>query len=327
MKKTQLYDGLLQVAQLPPDNPQIFSFAKYDITPIDHDYAGQFQKKANYVFKKLGMDIGLVMMVGDPENATAIYDAFRHDERYLGGGTGSGFKNKAPEVLDELDPLAEKIGAINVVVKKDKKLIGYNTDGTGFMRGIEEYFDAQNKTLDGLSVLLLGAGGTADAIAFALAERGVNMTILNRTTEKADKLAERVREAYDVRAEGGGEDAIASAVLTADVIINATTKGAEGRFAEYVALAPAGDDLDQNLKESAEVFEKVRPDVLIVDINLRSTESPTLTLARKRTLPVMDGMPMNLYQAVEALWLIHGEQFQELGVSKEKIAELVKDAS
>lgn len=328
------YFDLLTIAKLPKNNPQSFDFDRYDLTPVDHDYAGQFQIKANYVFRQLGMKIGFIMVIGDPNNAGKIYETFRNDPKYSGGGTGSGFKNRAPQFLDRLDPLAEQIGAINVVAKVGKQLVGYNTDGIGFVRGLEEFLKKSlNPNLlpanvfSKLNVLILGAGGTADAIAFTLASRGAKLVILNRTEEKAKRLALKVNYVYQNTAEFGGEDMIASKALEADVIVNASTKGAEGVFKDFSSFAPAVDgELEENLKRSAEVIASLPKRIVVCDVNLRSDESPTLRQAREAGLLVQDGRAMNLYQAVEALWLIHHEDFKAIGVSKEEMAKLVAEA-
>ena len=69
------------------------------------------------------------------------------------------------EYLDEIDPLARKIGAVNTVVHKDGRLIGYNTDGIGFVRAPQSI---SNEPLQGKRILLLGSGGASRAIYFLL---------------------------------------------------------------------------------------------------------------------------------------------------------------
>jgi shikimate dehydrogenase len=328
------YVGLITIAKLPKNNPQNFDFEHYDLTPVDHDYAGQFQIKANYVFRKLGMNIGFLMVIGDPKNTDKIYEAFRRDPKYSGGGTGSGFKNIAPKFLDKLDPLAEQIGAINVVAKANGQLIGYNTDGIGFVRGLEiflrETFDPNllsTNVFSKLNVLILGAGGTADAIAFTLASCGAKLVILNRTEEKAKHLANRVNSSYPNAAIYGGEDLIAVKSVGADVIINASTKGAEGVFKDFSAFAPAVDGkLQDNLEQSSNVIKILPKRTVVCDVNLRSDESPTLRQAREVGLHIQDGRAMNLYQAVEALWIMHHNVFKAIGVTKEEMAKLVAEA-
>lgn len=88
--------------------------------------------------------------------------------------------------LDEIDPLAEAIGAVNTVVRKGTKWIGYNTDGPGFIQSLKEDWkeDVMNE-----HVLVVGAGGAAKAIYYALAQSGVKqIDICNRTLDKAIAL-------------------------------------------------------------------------------------------------------------------------------------------
>lgn len=328
------YKGLLSIAQLAQDNPQSFDFDHYDITPVDHDYAGQFQQKANYVFRKLGLSIGFIMMIGDPKNVAEIYDAFRKDPRYLGGGTGVGFKNRAPAVLDSLDPLAKQIEAVNVITKiklnnsELSELRGFNTDGLGFVFGLEEFLKEKSniESLKRLNILIIGAGGTANAIAFTLAAKGAKLAILNRTAEKAQKLAIHINQSYDNLAMGGGEELIRNEVAKADIVINTSTKSAEGSFKDFIAFAPARvGELEQNISESNEIISLLKPTAVVCDINLRADESPTLKLAQKFGHLVQDGSRMNFYQAVEALWLIHQDLFIQKGISRETISRLIDE--
>jgi shikimate dehydrogenase len=88
-------------------------------------------------------------------------------------------------LLDNIDPLAQAIGAVNTVKNEDGKLIGYNTDGPGYVKGLK----AQVQDLESRAVLIIGAGGAARAIYFSMAQAGVKtVDIFNRTREKAEEL-------------------------------------------------------------------------------------------------------------------------------------------
>ena len=99
--------------------------------------------------------------------------------------------------LDRIDPLAEKIGAVNIVVNENGALTGYNTDAMGFLRALVKHGTEPR----GRKVLLLGAGGAARAIAHVLAEEGASLVILNRKEEFswAQELARRISESYEIR--------------------------------------------------------------------------------------------------------------------------------
>lgn len=164
----------------------------------------------NAAIEALGLNcIYLPFAVDDLQKAT---DGIRH----LGVaaiGITIPYKTEIMPFLDELDTDAVRIGAVNVVVNRDGRLIGSNTDGQGALRALREQAEPA-----GRDVLLLGAGGAARAIAFALADAGAKLTILNRTVAKARELAEAV--GYGTRF-GGVDDLPESC----DILINTTSYG------------------------------------------------------------------------------------------------------
>lgn len=88
--------------------------------------------------------------------------------------------------LDEIDPLAKSIGAVNTVVRENDRFIGYNTDGLGFLQSLKESYPFP---LDGKQVLIIGAGGAARAIFYSLASSGMkNIDICNRTTARGEDI-------------------------------------------------------------------------------------------------------------------------------------------
>ncbi|MEI3606878.1 shikimate dehydrogenase [Pseudogracilibacillus sp. SE30717A] len=98
------------------------------------------------------------------------------------------YKEKILDYLDELDGQAEQIGAVNTVLCKNGKWIGYNTDGTGYVRSLLTKFPSLEKN-NNLKILLLGAGGASKGIYYALIHKGFrNVSIANRSTEKAQNL-------------------------------------------------------------------------------------------------------------------------------------------
>lgn len=99
------------------------------------------------------------------------------------------YKEKIIPFLDEIDPQASAIGAVNTVQNKDGKWIGYNTDGIGYMRSLITKYPELNKDKN-IAILLLGAGGAAKGILHALVENGyTNITIANRSLDRASELA------------------------------------------------------------------------------------------------------------------------------------------
>lgn len=99
------------------------------------------------------------------------------------------YKEKIIPFLDEIEPQASAIGAVNTVQNKDGKWIGYNTDGIGYMRSLISKYPELKKDKN-IAILLLGAGGAAKGILHALVENGyTNITIANRSLDRASELA------------------------------------------------------------------------------------------------------------------------------------------
>jgi shikimate dehydrogenase len=102
-------------------------------------------------------------------------------------------------LLDRLDDVATRIGAVNTVVNDGGVLTGHNTDAPGFMRPLRDKgFEANGKR-----VLILGSGGAARGVAFALIDSGATLTILNRTADRARDLAAQLSRQFPIEARGG----------------------------------------------------------------------------------------------------------------------------
>jgi shikimate dehydrogenase len=184
-----------------------------------------------------------------------------------GFGVSQPFKQAVIPLLDALDPIAEQIGAVNTIVGSNGRLVGHNTDWIGAVRALEE-----TRALSGTSVLLLGAGGAARAIAFGLRERGARVTIANRTFEKAAALA----AATGARAATWDET---NRLGDYDVVLNATTLGQEG---VHDASFPHGS---------------IRAGQIVMDIVYKPLQTPLLAAARSRGAIAVHGGRMLLHQA------------------------------
>ncbi len=99
-------------------------------------------------------------------------------------------KEAALKIVDDLDESANRAGAVNTVVHRDGRLVGYNTDGLGFLRALE----AAGFEFSGGRAVILGAGGSARSCAFALVARDMHVTLANRTLERAEALAKALTE-------------------------------------------------------------------------------------------------------------------------------------
>jgi len=270
------------------------------IIPIDHDYPGGSAVMHNKVFDEYDLPFRTFFVVADPVDTEQIFDGFRNDPLYIGGGVGSGFKNKVIDYLDELDESARVIGSVNVVSKKNGKLVGYNTDGIGFVNGLLAEYP---NSINGKNVIILGAGGTALPIAYEISKKQPNQVIIiNRTISKAKKISELI-EPY-VATKFGGEADLESAILDADLVINTTNKGAQPNEL-YSAFGPMSADVDDDRKKAMENHSKLSQRAIVADILLED-ETLTLKLAREHGNRIHNGKSMNLHQAVPALKIITG---------------------
>lgn len=129
--------------------------------------------------------------------------------------------------LDSIDLTAAEIGSVNTVTNQNGSLCGYNTDGLGALKALEE----AGQRLEGQSVLLLGAGGASRAIAHAFAPHVSSMVIVNRTLSKAKQLGRRLRRKFkiEIAAASLSSRMLKKLVQEADTVVNASSMGMDGK--------------------------------------------------------------------------------------------------
>jgi shikimate dehydrogenase len=178
----------------------------------------------NAAFKKLGLDyVYIPFRVRAEELIQAV--AGMRALNIAGFNVTIPHKVAIMPMLDGLDPLAERIGAVNTVVNTDGDLRGYNTDASGFLQALLE----RGAEPGGRNVVVLGAGGASRAISYILAERDAHLTILNRQLEMdwAEELARRI--ARDLKKDATAMELniknLKMALAKADILINATSVG------------------------------------------------------------------------------------------------------
>lgn len=179
--------------------------------PVEHSLSPQMH---NAAYEVLGIDDQYVFVASRVtlENVQKVTEAMR--VMNIRGLTCTiPHKLEIMKYLDEIDPIAQKIGAANTVVNEHGKLKGYNTDWLGVITPLEKII-----RLKGKKVAILGAGGAARAMVYAVTSKGATFTVYNRTPEKAKKLAE------EFGGEGKSLEEIA-AITDAHIILNATSLG------------------------------------------------------------------------------------------------------
>jgi shikimate dehydrogenase len=188
-------------------------------------------------------------------------------------------KVEVMDYLDEIDPAARSIGAVNTIVNENGKLCGYNTDGIGYVRSLREETGFEPK---GANVLLIGAGGAARGIAYTLASQGVkSIRIANRSAERAQELAGYVKDMTDVQVIGLNQ--VGEYARHADVMINLTPVG----------MSPNVDAMPVDP-------EVLHSGLLVSDTVYTPLETKLLREAKLRGARTHRGLGMFIYQGAYA---------------------------
>ncbi len=227
-----------------------------------------------YWLKKHGIDGDYDRVDVAPEEADAFYRNFA-----ASGLTGANVtvphKETAAAACDELDEAARTMGAANTIWLEDGKLCGANTDWEGFLGNLDQLapgWDANPGT-----AVVLGAGGAARAIVFALLSRNFTLVhIVNRTAQKAQKIADE----FGARTIAHGWDKLGELLGKADLLVNTTSLGMTGKPPLEIDLSP--------LPKTA----------LVTDAVYVPLETDLLKQASARGNPTVDGLGMLLHQAV-----------------------------
>lgn len=326
--------GILSIAKLPPQNFHDPSeIARYTMPIIAEDYPALTAKMWNAAYEKLGMPDRNIMCVADPANVKLITDVFRRDPKYRGGGAGIGFKEAVIPCLDEITPQAKTIGAVNIIRKEiDGSLTGSNTDGAGYAMALEAMFRKRRERLAEKRILILGAGGSGRAIAFALAEKKTMVTILNRTEAKARELAERLNKHFGRRvAAGGGRELIPEMLPKHDAVVS-VIDDASSPLDEYSTIGamelPANAEaIAENLAGSENLLRRTSTKVIISDIRIRREETAMLRQARELGFATLNGIPMVINQGVQAFCWLYGEDLSAKYITRDDIAAIMREAA
>jgi len=254
--------------------------------PVAHSRSPQMQ---NAGFRALGIDAHYVLWETPPESLEKRITSLRSPE-FLGANVTIPYKEQVVALLDECDPQARRIGAVNTIVYRDGRLIGYNTDAPGLLRALTEIpgypFHSAGK-----KVVILGTGGAARGAAIALLDAGAaSITLLGRSTANVQALRQHVL-ALSSRTDVQGATFYSIEADTflreADLVVNATSVGLK-----------SGDDtllFDVSLLST---------DALVMDMIFNVERTPLLQAAAAHGCCILNGLPMLLYQGTLAfeLW-------------------------
>jgi len=281
----------------------------------------------NSAFKGLNISAIMHPMDIDSESLRNVVNALRNDMRFIGGAVTMPYKIDIIPFLDELEPEAEIIGAVNCLYKKENKLVGANTDGEGALWSLLEHMPSG---LTGKHVALFGLGGAGVAVATYVANalgKDGRLLLANRTKEKMFSLKNRLQKMCNI-------DCIEWPIQpkdskNVDIIINCTSlgfknfKNDQSGYYSHKYFTPLGPtDINVRVNKSDGNIEKefiqsaatsiqknfhhsmmvlsFTADPLVFDIIYQPEQTLLLSLARLMNYRILNGKAMNLEQAVIA---------------------------
>lgn len=247
----------------------------------------------NYSFEKLGLDYAYVAFDVKEDGVKGALDAMRLFNM-RGMNVTMPDKVEAARYMDELSPAAQIIGAVNTIVNEDGKLIGYMTDGEGFVNNLKDH----GVSIVGKKMVVAGGGGAATAIQVQCALDGAKeITIFNkkdsffeRTLVTAEKIKAAVPECivnvYDI----DDADRMAKEIQSADIFVNAT----------IVGMKPMED---QSIIKDLSLL---RPELVVADIVYNPEETKLLKDAKAAGCTCVGGKGMLVWQGASAFQLYTG---------------------
>ena len=255
--------------------------------PIEHSLSPPMH---NAAFRALGMDWAYLAFRVEPMQVEAAIRAIVA-LGMAGVNVTIPHKEAAAVLVDEVDDVAQALGSVNTIHNVDGLLRGYSTDGPGFVRSVEE----TGVALSGKAAALIGAGGSARAVAYALAKAGVGaLTIAARRPHKAEEVAAMVeRQAKRaVAAVDLASDAAREAVQAADVVVDTTSVGMYPNADVSPVLPP----------------EWLRSGQLVCDLTYNPRDTVLLQAARSRGAATLDGTGMLVHQGAIAWGIWTGQK-------------------
>jgi len=264
--------------------------------PVAQSYSPRFQQAA---FDALGIPARYELWQTSADALSARVASLLAPA-CLGANITIPYKEAVMPLVDLIDPLAARIGAVNTIVHRDDYLYGYNTDAPGLLQALVEQGvggqrggkgEDEGVTLEGYSAILLGAGGAARGAAFALVGAGVErLVIVNRNLERAQRLARDIQQTSEcpVFSLSDLEFLIPHAH---SLIVNATAPGMH----EDTSPLPAN------------VLARFDADTFVFDMVYHPAETKLLCQARILGFRAVNGLPMLLHQGALAFTLWTGQ--------------------
>jgi shikimate dehydrogenase len=250
--------------------------------PARHSLSPIFQQAA---FDAMKLDLQYEIWETHLDGLESLIESM-HSTNVYGANVTMPYKETVIPLLDSIDYSAEIVGAVNTIVKSNGNLIGYNTDGVGFVEALTD----TGFNMKGQTALILGAGGAARSIAFALAyENPSGIIIANRNEKRATALALSLKEATNISVIPIPltETMMNHWVPKSDLLVNATSIGMHPQ----ADISPIPDSL-------------IHPGMFVFDLVYNPLETLLVKRARIRGAVATGGLSMLIYQGAHAfdLW-------------------------
>ena len=249
----------------------------------------------NAAFAAHGIDAQYELSPIEPDEVPEFFAAARGPD-WLGFGVTAPYKQVALRHVDVVEPGAAAIGAVNNGVRRDDgSLVGFNTDASGFISAVH----ATGTVVDAGTAVVVGAGGAARAVVWALLDGGAKRVVVaNRSPERAQELARDLAEFGLVEVVATGSPEMNTALEDAVIAVNSTTVGMTTNDVAF-DVTPLADD------------------ALVFDLVYVPPDTPLVTAARARGLTVSNGLEMLVRQ---------GEIAFERWTGISDTAEIMRDA-
>ncbi len=267
--------------------------------PIEHSLSPIMH---NAAIRELKLEFIYLAFNIHPNNLSHAVKGFRAFN-ILGINVTIPFKQKIMKFLDEIEPMAQKIGAVNAIKNNEDYLIGRNTDAEGAMKA----FLNSGYSISGKNVLLLGAGGAARAIAYIMAKEANKIVIVNRTEKRAIKIANELKKYFNTNIEGkyNSTSVLKRESKKADILINATPIG-----------------MYPNIQLSPISAEFLHDDLIVYDIVYNPIETKLIKNATEKGCKTIGGLDMLVNQGALAFeWWTNKKP--NVNLMKNKIIEFL----
>ncbi len=268
--------------------------------PVAHSYSPYLH---NRILQDLGIDAVYVPLYVPNDQLPQAVGAIRALS-FRGVNVTIPYKESVIPYLDEVKGDAEHCQAVNVIVNREGRLTGYNTDGQGFIAALRE-----NRVSLGGKAILIGAGGAARSVSYSLARSGFEeIVLLDTYLDRASSLAELINRK--------------TSCLTTGLIMNSQSFSLNAHDAALIVnCSPVG--MHPLIEQSpVENFADLPSDAVLCDLIYNPLQTRFLQMGRQRGLKTINGLPMFIHQAALTLEMILGIE-PPIGLMKEAMANAV----